>query len=101
MADELEVSKCGPLCQHPGCWQTNKQADHSQHKDTEYMRFLSELLLRKNELKRLQEPKPSDGELELYHFTVMRMVCIQKSIHCLTSVPVSSVSRFAQSYTHE
>ena len=67
MADELEVSKCGPLCQHPGCWQTRTQAGHSQHKDTEYMRFLSELLLRKNELKRLQEPKASDCEFCTYH----------------------------------
>lgn len=54
MADGVPVSRCGPLCQHPGCWHTTAHAGHGQHKDTEYTRFLSELLLRKKELKRLQ-----------------------------------------------
>ena len=54
MADGVPVSRCGPLCQHPGCWHTTAHVGHGQQKDTEYTRFLSELLLRKKELKRLQ-----------------------------------------------
>ena len=66
MAEELEVGKCGPICQHPGCWQTSPHAGHPQHKDTEYMRFLSELFLRKKELKLLQEAKARDGECKVH-----------------------------------
>lgn len=54
MADGVPVSRCGPLCQHPGCWYTAAHVGYGQHKDTEYMRFFSELLSRKKELKRLQ-----------------------------------------------
>ena len=68
MADGVPASRCGPICQHPGCWHTSTQDGYVQHKDTGCAQFLSELLLRRKELKRLQT---RDGECALFRHVLL------------------------------
>ena len=45
MATTMETNngRCGPLCQHPGCWDSSKKrATSARH--TQYSRYLQELL---------------------------------------------------------
>ena len=48
MAAAADRSRCGPLCQHPGCWHAGRKIDVYSKRNAGYLKFMKALLSKNN-----------------------------------------------------
>ena len=56
------AGRCGPICQHPGCWQPVDKQKIDKNKFTGYIEYLNNVVAKRKSRKVIEKPPLNDGK---------------------------------------